>query len=565
VACTIIVKTCGTSLNPINYTINESKSNVGQIIWFNSHLMPLSGNIPSSSFQIYITHSQIVFGSKTLAVPDGVIFFSSSATCAKTIFNTTLNRWETTIPLSQVSNAGGFFSGGLAYQIPSGFTGASSMTWSADITATTPGLQVTWEIAASNWLLSNKGSNFPTLSTSPFVPDYNGMMINPALGVNACSFSTSDHTGAPEFSGRSNLLVTGGCGSGSGNWTGDFSCAPPCVQVCQPGTAGCVALPVNQVIKSGDAIAGIGLNGVDFEVQGPISVTGDLAIGPSGNFHLSNNAVANSTLYADSSASVQIDSGSKLSGGTKTESLSTLKAAAANLASTAAGLTPTQAFTNVTTSTTVKGNGGVNVINVTGYINLGSGETLTVQGGGNDTFVFNVAGGMTLGNGSNIKLSGIQPYQVLFNFGGTNLVEIGNANTAGIFLSMGGEIQITAGNHTSEFISGSKLILDCNNTTVTAPACGGAPAGTPIVPYIQSCGGAWQQISSITVAKGSAVNLGPQPLSVGSWSWTGPNGFTSTSREIDNIPLSTGSNVFVATYTNPSGVQSTQTFTITVQ
>jgi hypothetical protein len=86
---------------------------------------------------------------------------------------------------------------------------------------------------------------------------------------------------------------------------------------------------------------------------------------------------------------------------------------------------------------------------------------------------------------------------------------------------------------------------------------------TPIVPYIQVNGGSWQQIASVTVASGSTVNLGPQPLT-GTWSWTGPNGYTSTSRQINSIPLSTGTNTFVATYTNASGAQSTETFTITV-
>jgi Chitobiase/beta-hexosaminidase C-terminal domain len=89
-------------------------------------------------------------------------------------------------------------------------------------------------------------------------------------------------------------------------------------------------------------------------------------------------------------------------------------------------------------------------------------------------------------------------------------------------------------------------------------------AGTPIVPYVQVNGAAWQQTASATVSYGSTVNLGPQPLNGGSWSWTGPNGYTSTSRQINSIPLSTGANNYVATYTNSNGVKSTQTFTITV-
>jgi len=90
----------------------------------------------------------------------------------------------------------------------------------------------------------------------------------------------------------------------------------------------------------------------------------------------------------------------------------------------------------------------------------------------------------------------------------------------------------------------------------------GAP--TPIVPYLQVSGGSWQQTASATVNIFSAVNLGPQPLTGGSWSWTGPRGYTSTSRQINNIPLSLGTNSYVATFTNSSGIKSTQTFTITV-
>jgi hypothetical protein len=87
---------------------------------------------------------------------------------------------------------------------------------------------------------------------------------------------------------------------------------------------------------------------------------------------------------------------------------------------------------------------------------------------------------------------------------------------------------------------------------------------TAIVPYI-SVAGVWSPApeSSVTVASGTVVDLGPQPVTGGSWSWTGPNGFTSTVREIDGIPLSSGVNTYVATYTNPGGCQSTQTFTIT--
>lgn len=88
--------------------------------------------------------------------------------------------------------------------------------------------------------------------------------------------------------------------------------------------------------------------------------------------------------------------------------------------------------------------------------------------------------------------------------------------------------------------------------------------GTPIVPYIQVNNGSWQTTASVTVNYGDIVNLGPQPLTGGSWKWTGPNGYSSISRQINSIPLTSATNIYVATYTNPAGVKTTQTFTITI-
>lgn len=88
---------------------------------------------------------------------------------------------------------------------------------------------------------------------------------------------------------------------------------------------------------------------------------------------------------------------------------------------------------------------------------------------------------------------------------------------------------------------------------------------TTISPYVRVNEGIWTQTGAVTVFLGTAVSLGPQPLSGGSWSWTGPNGFTRNTREITNIPLSYGVNTFTAVHTNSCGTQSTQVFTITVE
>lgn len=94
---------------------------------------------------------------------------------------------------------------------------------------------------------------------------------------------------------------------------------------------------------------------------------------------------------------------------------------------------------------------------------------------------------------------------------------------------------------------------------------GGSCTPTSITPYLQINNGSWQQTSSASLAAGGTVKFGPQPTSGGSWSWSGPNGFNSTSREvtISNIQANQAGN-YVSTYTNSCGSKSTKTFTVTV-
>jgi photosystem II stability/assembly factor-like uncharacterized protein len=88
---------------------------------------------------------------------------------------------------------------------------------------------------------------------------------------------------------------------------------------------------------------------------------------------------------------------------------------------------------------------------------------------------------------------------------------------------------------------------------------------TSIIPYVQVNGGTWQQTANDSVTVGGSVMFGPQPNTGGSWSWSGPNGFSASTREvyISNIQFNQAGD-YVATYTNSNGCQSIQTFNITV-
>ena len=86
-------------------------------------------------------------------------------------------------------------------------------------------------------------------------------------------------------------------------------------------------------------------------------------------------------------------------------------------------------------------------------------------------------------------------------------------------------------------------------------------APTSITPFVQVNSGSWQQTSSLIVSSGAQVRFGPQPVSGGSWNWSGC-GISGSSREQTFSP--TSSCTARATYTNTCGAQSTQTFTVTV-
>ena len=135
---------------------------------------------------------------------------------------------------------------------------------------------------------------------------------------------------------------------------------------------------------------------------------------------------------------------------------------------------PTQTFTSITSPQTITGNGGVNVIDVTGSAGIHlSGGNLTISGGANDTFIIDVSGssGIQLSGNTSIVLSGVNPNQVLFYVPGSasNIIQTsGASDTAGIFLAPNGGIQISHGGvHDSEFISDGALSFQSNPTPST--------------------------------------------------------------------------------------------------
>ncbi|MDJ1485569.1 T9SS type A sorting domain-containing protein [Cytophagaceae bacterium YF14B1] len=197
------------------------------------------------------------------------------------------------------------------------------------------------------------------------------------------------------------------------------------------------------------------------------------------------------------------------------------------------------------------------------------------------------------GNGLKYSTNGGTAYTTLANVSYCKSIGIGKAmsgstyptiyiwgtvsGVTGLFRSSNqGSSWIRLNDDAHEFAGAPFLIGDMNVSGRVYMSSGGGrgviywePSGsctsTTITPYIQVNGGTWQQTSTASLAAGGTLQLGPQPTTGGSWSWSGPNNFSASTREVylSNIQANQAGN-YIATYTNSEGCQSTQTFTVTV-
>ena len=85
-----------------------------------------------------------------------------------------------------------------------------------------------------------------------------------------------------------------------------------------------------------------------------------------------------------------------------------------------------------------------------------------------------------------------------------------------------------------------------------------------MVPYI-NYNNSWTQTTTMAVSAGSTVKFGPQPTD-GTWSWTGPDGFTARGREVSVSAFSAAkAGEYIATYTNEAGCCDEIVFTLTLK
>lgn len=87
-----------------------------------------------------------------------------------------------------------------------------------------------------------------------------------------------------------------------------------------------------------------------------------------------------------------------------------------------------------------------------------------------------------------------------------------------------------------------------------------------ISPFVQIAGGAWSQNANNIAVEGQSVKFSPLPRVVSGWSWTGPNGFTSTLREPTiSVFSKLNEGIYTVIYTNSSGCSDSFSFNLTLK
>ena len=184
---------------------------------------------------------------------------------------------------------------------------------------------------------------------------------------------------------------------------------------------------------------------------------------------------------------------------------------------------------------------------------------LSIKQGSSDVSTLTAA--VSSGYNAAISLSASgQPAGVTVSFSPTSIASPGNGSST---MTLAVSPSVIPGLYPIT-VTGTGGSTTSSTTSWLSVLSNGTCLPTAIVPYVWTARTNWMNLYSITVTSGTAVNLGPQPTSGGTWSWAGSNGYTSTSREIDNIPLSAGANTYTATYTDMNGCVSTQGFVINV-
>ena len=188
---------CTPTTTTIVNDFNSYSIGSGKTLWFSSELNP-SGTITKLT-HISVTNASIVFTvgttNYTIPVPNALITLDPAATTATTTFDTATQTWKTTVP---ANISGDIFMAGVALPLPNGLPGGvDDVSWSAQMSADSPGVTVVWKWSATAF--------------SSFNTNYNSLGVKPVDDSTKSVYKNSDTSGTPE--NYKNNTVSGGIGT----------------------------------------------------------------------------------------------------------------------------------------------------------------------------------------------------------------------------------------------------------------------------------------------------------------------------------------------------------------
>lgn len=146
-------------------------------------------------------------------------------------------------------------------------------------------------------------------------------------------------------------------------------------------------------------------------------------------------------------------------------------------------LVATVTLSGIKDSTTIIGNGGLNVVSVDGDLSLSGKRTLLLKGGASDTFVVRVSGSIRISGGASIDTLGTPANRVLIaNTGsGSGIGISGQSRVVGTIFAPGRGLSVTGGGTIEGSVISSGDVKVSGNGEIIKPAafCSEAPIIVP--------------------------------------------------------------------------------------
>ncbi len=249
---------------------------------------------------------------------------------------------------------------------------------------------------------------------------------------------------------------------------------PPMCPPSSPGVAGDFALL--------DQYNVLGLAGSKIDITNPQTVVmGNVGLDANAQENFSDGQI-NGHLIVDPTANLSHSNNVKLGGPTQTVNTAATDAAAIDASNEIAAMTPTQTVGAINNSTTLVGNGGINVINAS-QVQLDGNSTLTLTGGANDFFFINVTGKFAMTGNTSIQLNGVQQSHVIFNITGSGeqVAFTGKSVGEGTFLAVNRNIAVSGATVFGQLIGaeGYQIAITSGAQVCGVPFCPPPPPCPP--------------------------------------------------------------------------------------